>query len=262
MKLKYWLITLLLIFTPLSVNAEELSAQLKESLDSAIPKAKKINGDATLFLALTKPFAPLDLNIREKLDNDAASEIKNLYFGVLSAAAGFGREDSTKMVKSFFSKYQGDKVIDGASAKAEAVQRLIKLFQAETNIEYIAAWAENSFRVNDIIVIDDTVTIFQCEKHSYFPCSLKEEKVINTVSTTIERLINSGNHITLDMRNLNLVALVKQEKGIRAIIDGLADNEVGFYSPSNGQMVSAFSDGKEVVFAKPLSSGIFFYAAN
>lgn len=247
----------------ISLKALELDPYIKDSIYTVMPTAKGLNGDVNLFSELTKPMAPLDLNIKKSKGQFNDSDTKNIFYGVMGSIAGLNNDFYKSTLKEFFEKYQGEKTFTNAKMTSKDASAILKVFKEHEEIEVIATWSKNSYRVNNIFINDNRVEIFDCSKSIYFPCSNKKILAIEKLDSNTKNIVYSAKQIAVEMQKISLVALIKNSDGVRAIIDGVSDNEIGiFYSNQKKPSPTSFPDGKDIVWLREIDDNVVLYAAN
>lgn len=260
-QLKFCLLFLITVSLTGSALAFTPSKELNESIVTAIPKAQSVQGNILIFQQLTKPMAPLDLNFKKPINDTDASNQSNYFYGVMGGAAGFKGDEINGLVSTFFKRYQPDSLPSGLIAKASAASELVIRFKQLPKITRVATWKKDSFRVNDIFIEDEKATIYHCTG-SYLPCPEKTTQQVSKLKAENAKLVEEAKPLVEEMQRIGLVAIVKTDSGTRAIIDGMADNEVGFYMLTQGGVLpKEFEAGQDVIFSGYIKSNIYFYVA-
>ncbi len=241
--------------------------EFRAAVRSAQPLTKMLRGDLKRFLYWTKPYAPLDLEVRKAQNAEEASLLKNHFFGAVGSAAGINSRMLLKATDEFHFFYRRD--LRGVAAMKENILQLGIMsnhFLRFPKLKILARWDGDDFRVNDIYSVRGKMVEFSPSPvMGLMPSHLsRKRQKLSDVLTEIDLPQRDFDKLLSKMKQLGVVAMVREQDGsVRVVQAGVSDNEAGllFLAPGAQKPVpnQERRDGKKFIHLEELRPNVFYY---
>ncbi|HHL72281.1 MAG TPA: hypothetical protein ENJ29_07205 [Bacteroidetes bacterium] len=241
--------------------------EFRAAVRSAQPLTKMLKGDLKRFLYWTKPYAPLDLDVRKARDTREASLLKNHFFGAVGSAAGINSRMLLKATDEFHFFYRRD--LRGLAAMKNNILQLSIMtnhFLRFPKLNILARWEGEDFRVNDIYSVRGKMVEFSPSPvMGLVPSHLsRKRQKLSKVLAELELPQRDFDKLLSKMEQLGVVAMVREQDGsVRVVQAGVSDNEAGLLFLSKGaqkpQTNQERADGKKFIHLEELRPNVFYY---
>src|SRR5262245_39843165 len=244
--------------------------EFRVAMKRAIPLAARIDGDVSLFLESVHPFGPLDLVVEKSPDAKYCDQIGNYFSGTMAAAAKVDEAAFKKTLNDFHCGPPCARARrDSLAAHLDAIRSLVTRFDKLRSTSVVALWPGGGYRIGSLAVSKSHIDRI---KPSPMLGLIPWETVPLTdgLDVLFGRMQISGYEVEAlltEMRRLGIVALSKDEEGIRAVIKGsIGDNEAGLIFLESGstppQYGTRLKDGRQYVGVDKLTEGVYFYTSS
>ena len=247
---------------PIARGQDELRAAMIEI--TRYVKAESVS--ASRFSVLTRPYAPLDFEIRGSHTPEEASAVKNFLFGAAGAAVSLDGQTILAYSVHFFRRYADRQGKDAWAVHLEGHRALVERFRALKDVAVIARWAAGEYRIGDEFGLSTKSWAGRCsDLLGLCPWAGASPNGKGNALSVAQQ--DAARSILQEMEILGIPAMVRQSSGaVRVVQDGVADNEVGTLFLASGiadpRVGDELTDGKEIAWLDRLAPGVFYYLAN
>lgn len=213
------------------------------------------------YLKFSKPFSKWDIRPVKfdkiwALDSiRTSSEISNFFWGGFSQHYELTQKEAGDKPNQFLSQGQIDEEsnINFLNKNVDKFKTLSSLVLKGKNSIYLNQISLQ--RIDNLYKENDNYWSYSIPKNSPFPISSK-------IIREKESKYNSQQEKILDlMKQINIYAMVRTEKGIFFLLDGFTDNSYGYYF-SKSKEIEMDNHLFEIMISKNINDGFFYYVAN